>query len=179
MSWRTLSSRTVFENDWMRLNEDEVVNPRGGQNAYGWVHFKNVAVAIVPLDDDGNTWLIGQQRYTLGQYSWELPMGGGSPDEPELDAAKRELAEETGLQASHWQLLLRLHLSNSITDERAVVFVARGLREGPASPDPTEQLAIKKLPLSEARRMALSGEITDAVSVAALLCVEAGEKLSD
>ena len=100
MSWKKLSSRTIFENDWMRVLEDHVINPGGGENQYGYIHFKNRAIAILPLDDGGNTWLVGQDRYTLGEYSWELPMGGAPFDEAPLDAAKRELREETGLSAS-------------------------------------------------------------------------------
>ncbi len=171
MKWQTLKSETVFENDWMRVNDDWVENPRGSENAYGWVHFKNRAIAVLPLDEKGNTWLVGQQRYTLDQYSWELPMGGATADEPSLDAAKRELREETGLVASELNPILRLHPSNSITDEIAEVFVAYGLTEQAADPDATEVLQVKKLPLPEAIGMAQRGEITDAISVAALFHV--------
>ena len=144
-------------------------DPGGGRNLYGNVHFKNRAVAIVPLDDAGNTWLVGQQRYTLGTYSWELPMGGAPLDEDPLDAAKRELREETGLTATDWSELMRLHTSNSITNEVGVVFVARKLTQGATEFEETEDLEIRKLPLAEAIAMARSGEITDAISVAALL----------
>jgi 8-oxo-dGTP pyrophosphatase MutT (NUDIX family) len=99
MSWKRLNTRTVFENDWMEVREDHVLNPGGGENQYGWVHFRNRAVAIVALDEDGNTWLVGQHRYTLDEWSWELPMGGAPLDEPPVEAAKRELREETGLTA--------------------------------------------------------------------------------
>ena len=130
----------VWENDWMRV-----------------------------YDDDGNTWLVGQDRYTLGEWSWELPMGGAPLDEDPLDAAKRELREETGLTATDWSELMRLHTSNSITDEVGVVFVARKLTQGATEFEETEDLEIRKLPLAEAIAMARSGEITDAISVAALL----------
>ena len=135
MTWKRLSSRTVFENDWMAVREDHVINPGGGENQYGHVHFKNRAVAIVPLDTAGNTWLVGQQRYTLDAYSWELPMGGAPLDEEPLAAAKRELREETGEPEF----------------------------------EETEDLEIRKLPLEEAVAMVDAGEITDAISVAALL----------
>lgn len=169
MSWKKLSSRIVWENDWMRLNEDDVINPGGGRNRYGWVHFKNLAVAILPLDDDGNTWLVGQQRYTLNDYSWELPMGGAPFDEDPLDAARRELREETGLVAADWSELMRLHTSNSITDESAVVYVAKDLSQGATEFEEMEDLEVRKLPLAEAVDMARNGAITDAISVAALL----------
>lgn len=169
MSWKKLSSRLIWENDWMGVYEDDVINPGGGRNRYGHVHFKNRAVAIVPLDEEGNTWLVGQDRYTLGQWSWELPMGGAPLDEDPLDAAKRELREETGLTAGKWSELMRLHTSNSITDEAAVVFVARDLTAGEPEFEETEDLEIRQLPLAEAIAMARRGEITDAISVAALL----------
>lgn len=169
MTWKTLSSRTVYDNPWITVFEDRVVNPGGGQNDYGHVHFKNRAVAIVPLDDDGNTWLVGQDRYTLGEKSWELPMGGAPLAEHPLDAAKRELQEETGLSAGKWTEIMRLHTSNSITDECGLVFVAQDLTEGEPRFDETENIEIRKLPLSEAVDMAIRGEITDAISVAALM----------
>ncbi len=169
MSWKKLSSRTVFENDWMQVLEDHVINPGGGENRYGHVHFKNRAVAIIALDDDDNTWLVGQQRYTLGEYSWELPMGGAPLDEEPLAAAKRELKEETGMTANHWEEVMRLHTSNSITDEVGLVYVATGLTQGDPQTEEMEELAVRSLPLDAAVHMVLKGEITDAISAAALL----------
>ena len=169
MSWKRLSSRTVYENDWMEVREDHVINPGGGENQYGHVHFKNRAVAIVPLDGAGNTWLVGQQRYTLDAYSWELPMGGAPLEEDPLAAARRELREETGLSAERWTELMRLHTSNSITDEYGVVYIAEELTEGEPEFEETEDLEIRKLSLAEAVEMVNTGEITDAISVAALL----------
>ena len=171
MSWKKLDTRRVWENPWMEIREDRVINPGGGENQYGWVHFKNRAVAIVPLDEEGRTWLVGQQRYTLGEYSWELPMGGAPLDEEPLAAAKRELKEETGLTAARWSELMRLHTSNSITDELGVVFLAEDLVPGEPEFEETEDLSIRRLSLAEALAMVDTGEITDCISVAALLFV--------
>lgn len=173
MSWKKLSSRTVFENDWMQVLEDHVINPGGGENQYGHVHFKNRAVAIIPLDENDDVWLVGQQRYTLGAWSWELPMGGAPLDEKPFDAARRELREETGLTARTWTEIMRLHLSNSITDEAAVVYLAENLTEGEPEFEETEDLEIRKLSLRDAIAMVNAGEITDAISVAALLRIAA------
>lgn len=169
MGWKKFSSRTVYENDWMAVREDHVQNPGGGENQYGYVHFKNIAVAILPLDHDDHTWLVGQSRYTLGEYSWELPMGGAPRDEDPLSAARRELAEETGLRANSWQELMRLHTSNSITNEQAIVFIATGLVVGDSAHEDSEDISTRRVHIDAAIEMVTKGEITDAISVAALL----------
>ncbi|MDH3616244.1 MAG: NUDIX hydrolase [Gammaproteobacteria bacterium] len=178
MSWKKLSSRSIYENDWMQVREDHVINPGGGENLYGHIHFKNVAVAIIALDEADNTWLVGQDRYTLSEYSWELPMGGAPLDEPPLVAAKRELCEETGIGASNWEEIMRLHPSNSITDELGFAYLATDLSFGETNFEETEDLEIRKLPLEEAVQMVIDGQITDAISAAALLRVYAVRKAS-
>jgi 8-oxo-dGTP pyrophosphatase MutT (NUDIX family) len=169
MGWVTHDSRVIYDNDWMTVREDRVTNPGGGENHYGHVHFKNVAVAILPVDYDGNTRLVCQSRYTLNEPSWELAMGGAPLAEDPLEAAKRELREETGLTAASWSELMRLHPSNSITDERAIAYLATDLTDGAMQLEETEDITVKILPVSDALRMVLDGEITDAVSAAALL----------
>lgn len=171
MSWKKLGSKTIFDNPWMTVLEDHVINPGGGENFYGYVHFKNIAVAIVPLDENMNTWLVGQDRYTLGEFSWEIPMGGAPADEDPLASARRELKEETGLTARRWSRVMHLHTSNSITDENAYVYIAQGLTEGAPSPEESENIQIRTLPLSDALDMVLHGEITDAISCTALMRV--------
>lgn len=169
MGWKKHASRIVFENDWIVVREDHVTNPGGGENHYGHVQFKNVAVAILPIDEDGNTRLVGQTRYTLNQYSWELPMGGAPQSEDPLAAAQRELQEETGLVADDWRELMRLHLSNSITDELGIAYIATRLQQGQTSLEETEDITVRTVPLEDAIDMARSGQITDALSVATLL----------
>ncbi|PST84845.1 DNA mismatch repair protein MutT [Pedobacter yulinensis] len=177
--WKTLSSRLVYENRWISLTEHDVINPNGGSGIYGEVHFKNYAIGIVPVDEDGNTWLVGQYRFPLKAYSWEIPEGGGKLEQEPIEGAKRELLEETGFTAANWLEIQRMHLSNSVSDELGIMYLATGLTAGQAEPEESEALTLRKLPLSEAIEMVLNGEITDSMSVAALLrvklLVEAGE----
>ena len=167
--WQPQSSKDIYENPWLSLHEDKVINPGGGISHYGKVHFKNLAIGIIPIDEDGNTWLVGQYRYVPDCYSWEIPMGGGPLDTHPLESAKRELKEETGLSATHWEELMQIHTSNSVTNERGLVYIARDLTEGETEFEETEDLKIEKLPLEEAFDRVMSGEITDAISVAGLL----------
>jgi len=153
----------------MSVHEDQVINPRGGENLYGHVHFKNRAVAIIPIDAIDNIWLVGQHRYTLEAYSWEIPMGGAPLSEAPLVAAKRELKEETGMSANRWTEMLELHPSNSITDEVGFVYLAEDLFCGETDFDETEDLTIQKLPFEDALEMVDRNEITDAITIAALL----------
>lgn len=168
--WKKLSSKQEYDNPWMSIVEDQVINPSGNPSIYGKVHFKNKAIAIIPVDNEGYTWLVGQYRYVLEAYSWEIPMGGGPHEEEPLNAAQRELQEETGLTAAHWHPILgTVHLSNCITDEEGVAYLARGLTMGATNFDETERLSIQRVPLSKAFDMAISGEISDAFSVLCLL----------
>ena len=166
--WTILDQKMIYENPWIELTEFQVINPSGGNGIYGKVHFKHIAVGVIPLDEDWNTWLVGQYRFTLNQYSWEIPEGGGGMDEDPLEAAKRELLEETGLIAKNWTKILTMHLSNSVTDERAVIYLARDLEQQEAQPEETEKLSVKKIPFDEAVQMVEAGQITDAMSVAAI-----------
>lgn len=176
--WTTLSSRVVYDNPWIRVEEHEVVNPSGGRNQYGKVCFKNVAVAIAALDVRDNICLVGQHRYTLDEYSWELPMGGAPRGETPLAAAERELREETGLSARRWRELMTVHTSNSITDEVGVLYLAEDLVQGEQAPEETEDLSVRMLPFAEAYRWALEGRITDAISLAGIfrLAAERGAR---
>ena len=170
--WQTLSSKIEYQNPWISVRQDQIVNPSGGAGIYGVVSMKNKALGIIPVDADGNTWLVGQYRYTLNEYSWEIPMGGGPVELDILESAQRELREETGLLASRWTRIARLHTSNSVTDEEGFVFLAEGLEQGEAEPEESEDLRLWKLPLAEAVQMALDDRITDAISVAGLLKAE-------
>jgi 8-oxo-dGTP pyrophosphatase MutT (NUDIX family) len=166
--WKIIDQKIIYDNPWILLTEYQVINPSGGNGIYGKVHFKHLAVGVIPLDADWNTWLVGQYRFTLNDYSWEIPEGGGRIDEEPLEAARRELLEEAGLVAKSWEKILTMHLSNSVTDEHAIIYLARDLEQKNAAPEETEELAIKKLPFDEAVRMVGKGLITDSMSIAAI-----------
>jgi 8-oxo-dGTP pyrophosphatase MutT (NUDIX family) len=170
--WTVLDKKDIYDNAWINVTEFDVLNPSGGKGIYGKVHFKNNAIGIIALDDKLNTYLVGQYRFPLKKYSWEIPEGGGPIGIDPLDSAKRELKEETGLVAEQWTKLLDLHLSNSVTDEYCCVFMARGLRQEEAMPEETEQLAVKKVPFEEAYGMVVNGTITDTIAVTAILKVK-------
>lgn len=167
--WTSLSQKTVYDNKWITVTHEEVLTPGGSRGIYGKVHLKNYAIGIIPVDREGNTWLVGQYRYPLGEYSWEIPEGGGLLENDILEAAQRELKEEVGLTANKWTQIAVSHTSNSVTDELAVIFVAQELTEAANEPDDTEQLQIKKLSLNKAFAMAMDGTIKDAISIIGLL----------
>jgi len=166
--WRKLSSREIYDNPWIRVREDRVIRPDGEQGIYGVVHFKNIAIGILAVEGDF-IYLVGQYRYPLERYSWEIPEGGCPEGEDPLRAAQRELEEETGLRAANWVQMGQAHLSNSVSDEFAVWFLATDLTAGQCRPEGTERLKVRRVPLSEAYGLALEGEITDSLSLLAIM----------
>ena len=170
--WSTLSSHEVYNNNWIQVEEHQIINPAGGKCIYGKIHFKNKAIGIVALDENNNTWLVGQWRYPLNQWSWEIPEGGGPLDNEVLDSAKRELKEETGMIANHWTMIQRVHLSNSVSDEEGFIFLAEEVTQGENDLEETEaDLKVWKLPFDDAVTMVLDGKITDSLSVMGILKV--------
>jgi 8-oxo-dGTP pyrophosphatase MutT (NUDIX family) len=171
--WTTLSGEEKYDNRWINVTEYQVINPGGGRGIYGKVHFKNKAIGVIPVDNEGNTWLVGQFRYTLNEFHWEIPEGGAPLTEPPLEAAKRELKEETGLTAKKWSQIARLHTSNSVTDEEGFVFLAEDLEHGENQLEETEaDLKVMKLPLKKAIEMVKQGTITDSMSMIGLLMLD-------
>lgn len=169
--WQTLSSTTAYDNNWLTIRHEEVVTPAGTPGIYGVVSFKNKAVGVLPIDEEGYTYLVGQYRYPLNEYSWEIPEGGSPVGTDILESAKRELKEETGLMAERWTKMARIHTSNSATDEEGFIYIAEGLSQGEHAPEETEELMVRKVHLSEAVRMVMASEITDSISMCAILMV--------
>jgi 8-oxo-dGTP pyrophosphatase MutT (NUDIX family) len=166
--WQILAREQIYDNRWIRVTHHEVVTPTGQPGIYGTVHFKNIGIGILPIDRERHTYLVGQYRFSLGAYSWEIPEGGGALDVDPLESAARELQEETGLRAGGWHKLFDCDLSNSVTDERSIGYLAWDLEQGKSDPDPTEELRVRRLPLEEVFRMVDAGEIRDALSVMTL-----------
>jgi 8-oxo-dGTP pyrophosphatase MutT (NUDIX family) len=169
--WTVVSRETVYENNWIRVDHHEVLGHSGGAGVYGTVHFKNLAIGVVPIDEYGNVVLVGQYRFPLHAYSWEIPEGGGAHSVAALESAQRELREECGLSAGRWMEILGMDLSNSVSDERGTAFLAWELSEGPAQPEETEKLQVARVPFWDALERVKRGEIRDAISVAALIRV--------
>lgn len=169
--WKRGAERVVYENPWIKVTEHAAVAPTGRPATYGVVGFKNLAIAVLPIHDDGTVVLVGQNRFAMADYSWEIPEGGSPVGEDPLEGARRELAEETGLVAAHWQEVLRAQLSNSVTDEQAIGYVATGLTNGGHGheADETEDLALVRVPFREALEAALAGHLPDVLTVAMLL----------
>jgi 8-oxo-dGTP pyrophosphatase MutT (NUDIX family) len=166
--WTRRTRRVAYENPWITIWHDEVIRPDGEPGIYGVVHFAHLAVGVLVVDDADRVLLVGQHRYALDQYSWEIPEGGVPAGESPLDGARRELREETGVDASDWTEIARTHLSNSVSDEVAVLFLATSLTDGIATPDGTEALAVRWVPFDEVLAMTLDGRITDALTVLAV-----------
>ena len=172
--WKTVTHKPIYDNPWLSVHEDDVINPSGGEGIYGVVHFKNLAIGIIPVDHEQHTWLVGQFRYALNEYSWEIPMGGSPLKDDPMEGAARELREETGLTANSWQTLMKVHPSNSVTDEVGIIYLATELEQGETEHEDTEELIIKRVPLERAFAMTINNEITDCMSVAALLRLQTG-----
>jgi 8-oxo-dGTP pyrophosphatase MutT (NUDIX family) len=167
--WQTKSSEVRYDNPWIQIQHNEVINPAGNPGIYGVVHFKNLAIGIIPLDENNNTWIVGQYRYATNSYSWEIPEGGGKLDTDPIVSAQRELLEECGIIANQWEKILEMDLSNSATNEHAILYVARDLQFTHAEPEETEDLQLKKVPFETLFQMVMNGEVQDAMSVAAVL----------
>jgi 8-oxo-dGTP pyrophosphatase MutT (NUDIX family) len=168
--WKPGVERLAFESGWIIVTEQTAIAPTGKPSPYGLVRFKNLAVAVLPIHDDGTIVLVGQHRFPLGDYTWELPEGGAPLAEDPLDGAKRELAEETGLAAAEWREVMRAQLSNSVTDERMVGYLALGLSEaGAREADETEAITLARVPFREALDAAMAGYLPDMLTVAMLL----------
>lgn len=170
--WKTVSIEERYATPWIAVSHHEVIDPSGAPGIYGVIHFKNLAVGIIPLDEDLNTWIVGQYRYPIQAYSWEIPEGGGRRDLPPVESAKRELREEVGIVAGTWTEVLRMDLSNSASDEEAVIFVAQDLNFHAPEPDHNEELAMRKVPFRELFDRVMSGELRDSLTVAAVLKVQ-------
>jgi 8-oxo-dGTP pyrophosphatase MutT (NUDIX family) len=170
--WQVLAAIEKYDNPWINVTQYDVVNPAGGKGIYGKIHFKNIAVGVIPISENGDTYLVGQFRFVLNAYTWEIPEGGCPEGTDPLATAKRELLEETGLVAGEWKELMRMHLSNSVSDELAIIYIARQLTQQEAAPEDTEQLQLRKLPFEEVYRMVETGAITDSITVAGVLKIK-------
>ena len=167
--WTPGEARVVYENPWIRVTESRPIAPTGREALYGVVHMKNLALGVLPLHEDGTVTLVGQQRYVFGAYSWELPEGGGPVGENPLTNIQRELAEEAGLAAREWRQILSMQMSNAVTDEHCLGYLATGLHEVPPRPDENELIAVARVPFREALAQAVNGNMPDAITVALLL----------
>ena len=170
--WKLKSGSLRYDNPWISVFHDDVLTPGGSEGVYGHVHFRNHAIGIIPIDDEGNTWLVGQYRYPLKRWSWEIPEGGCPVGTDPLETAKRELKEEAGIAAKNWKLICEFDVSNCVSDEIGFIYLATDLTIGEAQPDESEELELIKLPLSEAIEMVNNGDIRDAISIMALLHVD-------
>lgn len=167
--WKTVKSEVTYDNSWIKVTEHQTINAAGGNGIYGVVHYKNIAIGIIPLDEDYNTWLIGQYRYPLQQYSWEICEGGGLHQDNVLDSAKRELHEELGIKANDWTSIMDIHLSNSVSDEKGIIYIAKDLSFHTPEPEEGEILQVKKIPFNNVYQMVMDGQLTDSLTIAGVL----------
>lgn len=163
--WRVTDERVAFDNPWINILDCRVIHPDGALGEYGVVRFKNFAIGVLPIDEQGRVTLVGQHRFPHDEYSWELPEGGGPTGVDPLVSAKRELEEETGLAAANWAELQRFDVSNSVTDEKAICYVAWDLSQGDHAPESSEALTVKKVFFSELLEMIIAGEISDSLTI--------------
>jgi ADP-ribose pyrophosphatase len=170
--WTTLNEELRYETPWISVTHHDIIDPSGRAGIYGVIHFKNIAIGVLPLDAEMNTWIVGQYRYPVQAYSWEIPEGGGDRSLPPLESAMRELREEAGIVAERWTEVLRMDLSNSASDEEAVLYVARGLSYFEPEPDHNEELTLRKLPFEELYGMVMRGEVRDSLTVATVMRVK-------
>ena len=170
--WEIIKSQEVYDSPWIKVTKHDVLDPNNNEGTYSVVHFKHTAIGVIPLDEDQNTWIVGQYRFPLERYTWEIPEGGGALTEQPLDAAKRELSEEVGISAEKWTKIMEFDVSNASTDEKGILYLAQNLSFHQAHPDENEELAVKKIPFEELYQMVLSGEVTDSLSVLAVLKVK-------
>lgn len=170
--WKIISKQDVYETPWIRVTHHEVINPAGNQGIYGTVHYKHDAIGIIVLDEENHTWVVGQYRFPMNAYTWEIPEGGGNPGVDPLESAKRELLEETGIEAQEWTLIQEMQLSNSASDEVAFIYLARQLTYHTPKPEETEELQQKRIPFNQLYQMVTDGAITDSLTVAAVLKVK-------
>jgi 8-oxo-dGTP pyrophosphatase MutT (NUDIX family) len=167
--WIKHNESVLYENDWIELKQSDVTNPRGNLSKYTFVNFKNIAGACIPIDNAGNLYLVGQHRFPLDNYSWEIPTGGANPSKDILEECKRELKEETGIEADQWKELMTIQTSNSITNEIAKIYICIGLKFGTQELDDTEDIQVRRVSFKEALRMVMEGEIEDSITVAGIL----------
>ena len=177
--WKINSTKKYYDSPWISLIEHQVTRPKGDPGIYVIAEFKHRAICVLPLDENYNTWIVGQFRLPINEYSWEIPEGGGPFSEEPLDSAKRELMEECGIEAKEWKLIAETYMSNAGTDEKAMIYVARNLSFHQSNPEPTEVLEVQKLPFEELFQMVMRGDVKDAPSVIAVLkaklLIEKGE----
>lgn len=170
--WKVLSTKPVHETPWIKITHHDVINPAGNSTVYTTVNFKNYAIAVIPLDENYNTWIVGQYRFPINEYSWEIIEGGGPIELSPQESAARELKEEAGITAKVWHEIYEFHASNSATDELAKVFVAKDLSFGESCPEESEELQVKKIPFQELVSMVYENKVKDSLTIISVLITD-------